>query len=87
MLILSRKEHEEIQIGEHILVTVLTISKRYVRLGITAPRSVTIHRTETLKPMEPENPALQPTVQAVVDVPIVEEATEPLMLPEEETAK
>ena len=46
MLVLSRKENQSIVISDHIVVTVLDIRGDSVRLGIEAPREVTIHRRE-----------------------------------------
>ena len=46
MLVLSRRENEHILIGESICVTVLGISGKRVRLGISAPGNVLIERME-----------------------------------------
>lgn len=46
MLVLSRKKNESIVIDEHIVITVLEIRGDKVRLGIEAPKSVPIHRSE-----------------------------------------
>jgi carbon storage regulator len=46
MLVLSRKRGESIVIDGHILVTVERIDGNQVRLGITAPTNVPIHRAE-----------------------------------------
>lgn len=46
MLILSRKQMESIQIRDDIVLTVLQIRGNRVRLGIEAPRHVSVHRTE-----------------------------------------
>lgn len=46
MLVLSRQKDEKIQIGENIFITVLNISGRRVRLGITAPDDIIIKRSE-----------------------------------------
>jgi carbon storage regulator len=46
MLVLSRRENEHILIGEEICITVLGISGRRVRLGISAPTNVLIERME-----------------------------------------
>lgn len=46
MLILTRKVDETIYIGEEIAVTVLAGGGGRVRLGISAPRDVSIHREE-----------------------------------------
>jgi carbon storage regulator len=46
MLVLSRKLGEKIQISENITITVLEIDRGKIRLGIDAPRSVSILRQE-----------------------------------------
>jgi carbon storage regulator len=46
MLVLSRKTNESIIIGENIVVTVVEIQGTKVRLGIAAPREITVHRQE-----------------------------------------
>lgn len=46
MLILSRKAGERIRIGDDIEVVVLEVSRDQIRIGINAPRSVSVHREE-----------------------------------------
>ena len=46
MLILSRKYNEAIVIGDDIRIMVIEIRRDKVRLGITAPREVEVHREE-----------------------------------------
>ncbi len=46
MLILTRRMGESLCIGEHVVVTVLAVKGTQVRLGITAPREVTVDREE-----------------------------------------
>ena len=46
MLVLSRKTGEQVLIGAGIEVTVLAIQGSRVRLGISGPPEVTIHREE-----------------------------------------
>jgi len=46
MLILTRKPGETIRIGPDIVVTVLGVNGQQVRLGIEAPKDVTVHREE-----------------------------------------
>jgi carbon storage regulator len=49
MLVLSRKEGEQISIGPDVSVTVLGIHKGRVRLGFAAPAEVPIYRNELLQ--------------------------------------
>lgn len=46
MLVLTRKAGEEIVIGDGIRVQVIETKGGRVRLGIAAPRSVSVHRSE-----------------------------------------
>ena len=46
MLVLSRKKNESIIINDNITVTVIEIRGDKVRLGIEAPKDVTVHRRE-----------------------------------------
>ena len=49
MLVLSRKKNESIVINDDIIVTVVEVRGDKVRLGIQAPREVTVHRKEVLE--------------------------------------
>lgn len=55
MLVLSRRSNESIVIGGEVIVTVLEIKGDQVRLGIRAPRHVTIHREEIHAEIQREN--------------------------------
>ena len=46
MLVLSRKVNEEIIIDDKIRITVVRIAGNRIRLGISAPENVVIHRGE-----------------------------------------
>ncbi len=46
MLVLTRKVNQEIIIGDDIRITVVAVAGDHVKLGITAPRSVPVHRFE-----------------------------------------
>jgi carbon storage regulator len=52
MLVLTRKKDEQLVItlgGETVLVRILDVARDRVRVGITAPRSVAIHREEVAR--------------------------------------
>jgi len=49
MLVLSRQRNGTIRIGDDIEVTVVDIRGGVVRLGITAPRDVPVHREEVYR--------------------------------------
>jgi carbon storage regulator len=55
MLILTRKSGEQITIGDHIVITVLETKGNQVKLGIEAPRDVTVHRQEVYEKVCKEN--------------------------------
>lgn len=46
MLILSRKAHQEIHIGDDITITIVAVRGKQVRVGIKAPPHVSIRREE-----------------------------------------
>ena len=46
MLVLSRKAGEVVTIGGDIKVTIVSVDRGVVRLGIEAPRDVPVHRKE-----------------------------------------
>ena len=54
MLVLTRKPGQSIMIGDGIEVQVLSVAGEKVRLGITAPRDVSIFRNEVYDRIESE---------------------------------
>src|ERR1051326_1953473 len=52
MLVLSRKKNESIIINDHIVVTVVEIRGDKVRLGIDAPKDVSVHRREVYEAIQ-----------------------------------
>lgn len=46
MLILTRRIGETLMVGDEIAVTVLGVKGNQIRLGVDAPKSVTVHREE-----------------------------------------
>ena len=57
MLVLSRQRDETIMIGDDIEVTVVDIRGDKVRLGINAPKSISVHRKEVYDAIRRENRA------------------------------
>jgi carbon storage regulator len=57
MLVLSRQRDETIMIGDDIEITVVDIRGDKVRLGITAPSHVPVHRKEVYEAIKRENRA------------------------------
>ena len=55
MLILTRKPGESIKIGADINITLLDIKGKYIRIGIEAPRDVTVHREEIYHLVQEQN--------------------------------
>ena len=55
MLVLTRRANQSIIIGNDIVVTVLEIRGDQVRLGITAPHSVSVHREEVYAEIQREH--------------------------------
>jgi len=55
MLVLSRLCDETIMIGDEVQITVVDIRGDKVRLGITAPRQVQVHRKEVYDAIKTEN--------------------------------
>jgi len=54
MLVLSRRLHETLVIDGNIRITVLGINGNQVRIGVDAPRQITVHREEIQKRVDAE---------------------------------
>ena len=55
MLVLARRLNESIMIGDDIEIVVIDIKGDQVKLGIKAPRKVTVHRKEIYQEIKQEN--------------------------------
>lgn len=55
MLVLSRRMNEKIIIGDMIEVSVLDLGRDRVKLGITAPGKISVHRKEVYDLIHKEN--------------------------------
>ena len=54
MLVLSRQKDESIIIGDDVEVTIVDIRGNKVRLGITAPKNIPVHRREVYEAIQKE---------------------------------
>ena len=70
MLILTRRVGETIVIGDDVIITVLGIKGNQVRIGINAPKDVSVHREEIYQRIQQE----KNTTPAAPVAPKAEEA-------------
>lgn len=54
MLVLSRQKEESIMIGDNIEITIVDVRGDKVRLGISAPKEVAVHRREIFDAIQRE---------------------------------
>ena len=62
MLVLSRRKNESIIIGDNVTITICDVRGDKVRLGITAPRSVSVHREEVYRAIQEERLSETPLI-------------------------
>lgn len=55
MLILTRRVGETLRIGDNVTITVLGVKGNQVRLGVNAPKDVTVHREEIYQRIQREH--------------------------------
>ncbi|MDQ2871541.1 MAG: carbon storage regulator CsrA [Candidatus Eremiobacteraeota bacterium] len=86
MLVLSRKVNQSIMVGDNVRVVVVAVDRDQVKLGIEAPREISVHRSEIYE-------EIQRTNQAAVDaVPVEAEAqsaqvSRPVLQPRKNASK
>jgi len=85
MLILTRRVGEKLIIGEKVTVTVLGVKGNQVRIGVDAPRDVTVNREEIHQRILKEQKALNgngvartPVPKAQIPIRIVKASTRTL---------
>jgi carbon storage regulator len=67
MLVLSRKKNESIVINNDVVVTVVEIRGDKVRLGIVAPKDVSVHREEVYEAIHGTKPIIPAPVVKTSD--------------------
>jgi carbon storage regulator len=71
MLVLSRKLNQSIMIGDDVRIIVVSVERDQVKLGIEAPRDVSVHRSEVYEEIQRMNRvAAQAAPSAAGDVPV-----------------
>ena len=62
MLILTRRVGEKLMIGDDISLVIIGIRGNQVRIGVDAPKEVTVHREEIYQRIKKEKNRMQPHV-------------------------
>jgi carbon storage regulator len=64
MLILTRRVGEAVVIGEEVTVTVLGVKGNQVRIGVNAPKTVSVHREEIFDRIKNEQKEADPSYRS-----------------------
>jgi carbon storage regulator len=68
MLILTRRVGEAVVINEEVTVTILGVKGNQVRVGVNAPKSVSVHREEIFERIKSERDASSQSRSADADL-------------------
>jgi carbon storage regulator len=74
VLVLTRHVHQSIVIGHDVVVTVLEVRGDQVRLGITAPKEIQVHREEVFAAVTAAN---RQSAISVTDIEVLTELSRP----------
>ncbi|MFE6166372.1 carbon storage regulator CsrA [Viridibacillus arvi] len=67
MLVLSRKTDESIMIGDNVEIKILSVDGEQVKLGIVAPKTVKIHRSEVFAAIQEQNKEALNVSKSLID--------------------
>ena len=76
MLILTRRVGETLVIGDDVTVTVLGVKGNQVRIGVEAPKHISVHREEIYERIQREKAQATTDGTAVADTPLVSKTGE-----------
>jgi carbon storage regulator len=66
MLVLTRRSSQSIMIGKDVVITILEVRGDQVRIGVSAPRDVDVHREEVYQELQQANrSAASPSPEAL----------------------
>jgi len=65
MLILTRRTQESLMVGDKVTVTVLAVKGNQVRIGVSAPKEIPVHRSEIYERIRSGAPAPAAPVRAL----------------------
>ena len=71
MLVLTRKPHQQIMIGDDIVLNIVEVQGDNVRIAIDAPREVKIYRGEIYRAIQEENQQAATAVPQKLDLSCV----------------
>jgi len=83
MLVLSRTKDQSIIIGDNIKITIVDVRGDKVRLGITAPKDIPVHREEIYEAIQKEKKAKEQATGQTQS----EEQPPPAQLPDHQTTE
>lgn len=70
MLILTRRAGETLMIGDDVTVTVLGIKGNQVRIGVNAPKEISVHREEIYQRIQAEQGVDQSQEALEINIPM-----------------
>ncbi len=82
MLVLTRRLNQSIKIGDDVEITVIEVRGDQVRLGVSAPRDVSVHRKEVYLQIQQENQAASQSSAEQVSMEALTQAMQTLPKPQ-----